>query len=507
MTRIVFAAVTIIILLQSSLNAQSLLFDKEGFFNSIFMQKYKINSYYTGNNPAFLDEELSDQRLLVETAFENRHGDFRPFIMPEDQSEFQMSFTGKKQVSENGIFKGSAGYKYEIRNNWDWIASKNYERAKPFLFGDSTSGSTRYNSILLNAQYSTLLPKDIRFGLSLDYAVDDGLKKVTPKPASKHRDIMLNIGLGYDLSPADAVGVTLKYYDRSDEIEYDKDESSVYDEIKVLKFTGYDYPMVYCKQTEERLSFTNGYLSSVDFHHESESFIAAASFTAGFDKQVVKDDKDEHDPQGFSKCNYVYGEANLLYRLSNPLTVMFKYQYDYTEIWAKYADYNVLIMEEETPSHFFNFGLEYAANVSLSLGIEAGIRLHDYDMNDYYSAITASSEGKEYLAKIGLEYTWNEFISTTCGFAYNKNDLSKRVLEYGDMGSIFLNFSIKDILYKITPYSSYAGYIKNNFNIKGIGEITFNIIYSQADPEDEAAFEGFDKKNINAWIQFRTQVY
>ena len=279
------------------------------------MQKYKLNSYYVGSNPAFLNKELSDERLLIESGFSNTHGNFKAFIAPEDQSDMQLTFTGKKKVSENGIFKGSAGYKYEIRNNWNWIANKNYERANPFLFGDSTTGSTRFNSILLNAQYSTLLPMDIRLGVSLDYAVDEGFKKITPKPISSHRDLMLNVGVGYDINANNAIGATFKYYDYNEEINYQEDESSLYETGVIFKFTGYDYPAVYYKKVEQRLAVTNQYTGSVDFVHTTNSFIAAISAAAGFDKQVLDDDSKDNDPQGFSKCDYVSAKINLLYKL------------------------------------------------------------------------------------------------------------------------------------------------------------------------------------------------
>ena len=505
--RSLFALIISIILLQSSFYAQSLLFDRDEFFNTILMQKYKLNSYYVGNNPAFLDKELSDERLLIESGFSNSQGNFKAFIAPGDQSDAQLNFTGKKKISEHGIFKGSAGYQYEIRNNWNWIANKNYERANPFLFGDSTTGSTRFNSILLNAQYSTLLPMDIRIGVSLDYAVDEGFKKVTPKPISSHRDLMLNVGLGYDINDNNSIGATFRYYDYNEEINYEEDESSLYDNSVIFKFTGYDYPSVYYIKTEQRLAVTNQYTASIDFVHTTNSFIAAISAAAGFDKQILDDDSNEKDPQGFSKCDYVSAKINLLYKLSDSFTTTFLYRYDNSSMWARYADYNVQIMEEQVPSHLFNLGLEYAISRVILLGIEGGMRIHNYDMNDYYSGITAGYDGQEYFAGLGLEYQLSSHFSTACGISYNKNDLSDRVLEYGAVGNIFLEYRKSDLLYKITPYSSYAAFIKADLDVNQIGQITINIIYSKTDPQDEVVFEGFDKQNVSAWVQFRRQVY
>ncbi|MGD8782389.1 MAG: hypothetical protein PVH88_25955 [Ignavibacteria bacterium] len=494
-------------LIYCNINAQSSLFKNEDFFNTIFSQKYKISSYYIGGNPAYLDEEVSDERLLVEASFDNRHGDFKSFVMPGDESEMQLSFSGKKRISEKEIFKGSAGFNREIRNNWDWIVNKNYERTNTFLYGDSTSGTSRYHSIYLNAQYSAEVVNSFNLGASLDYAVDEGLKKISPKPESKHRDIYVNAGLGYEIDDNNSLGFSVKYHDFTEKIYYSEDAGAVYDETLIFKFTGYDYPSMYYKKEEDRRTYTNAYYAALTFQHKSDLLSAAASFSVGFDKQAINDGGTDPISKGFSKNNYLIGEAVILYKLTGSLYTSLKYQYSYTDYWARHPDYNILMMEEKTPSHFINLGLEYALNEFLSLGFEGGIRLHDYDMDDYYSHITAGYNGKEYLTKIGVNYLWSEFFSTTLGIAINKNELSERILSYENAGEFFEEFRKYDLLYKLTPYTSYAGYLKTSFNIKSIGEICFNMIYSQTNPEDEAAFQNFNQKNINAWLQFRKQVY
>ncbi|MDZ7763805.1 MAG: hypothetical protein U5K00_05195 [Melioribacteraceae bacterium] len=372
--RILFITISLMIA-SSNIVAQSNLFDRDGFFNSIIDQKYKINSYYIGGNPAYLNQEVSDERLLIETAFDNRQGDFKPFVMPKDQSEFQLSFTGKKVVSDHGIFKGSAGFNKEIRNNWDWVANKNYERNKTFIYGDSTSGTSRYHSILLNAQYSDELLSNLNFGFSLDYAVDEGLKKVSPKPESEHRDIYLNLGFSYDIDSENSVGLVVKFHDFTEEIDYREDQGAIYDETIILKFTGYDYPSVYNKKVEERRSYTNAYFAVLNFQHHSDNLKAVASFTAGFDKLHIKDGGTDPIPKGFSKNNILIGDAVLLYKLSNNMLASLKYQYSSVNFWSKHPDFDVLIMEEETPSQFVNLGIEYLVDETISIGIEGGLKI------------------------------------------------------------------------------------------------------------------------------------
>ncbi|MGD8782010.1 MAG: hypothetical protein PVH88_23990 [Ignavibacteria bacterium] len=503
-TVLVTAALTLV---NCNISAQSTLFNHKDFFNTLFQQKYKINSYYLGSNPAYLNQEVSDERLLVETSFDNRHGDFKSFVMPGDESEMQLSFSGKKRISEKEIFKGSTGFSREIRNNWNWIVNKNYERTNTFLYGDSTSGTSHYHSIYLNAQYSAEVVNSFNLGASLDYAVDEGLKEVSPKPESEHRDIYVNVGLGYEIDDNNSFGFSVKYRDFNEKIYYSEDEGAVYDETIIFKFTGYDYPSIYYKKVEERRTYTSAYYAALTFQHKSDLLSAAASFSMGFDKQVIKDGGTDPISKGFSKNNSLIGEAAILYKLTGSLYTSLKYQYSYTDYWARHPDYNVLIMEEETPSHFVNLGAEYALDNSLSLGLEGGIRLHSYDMDEYYSGVTAGFEGKEYIAKIGVDYLWSEVFSTTLGIAYNKNSLSDKVLICRKAGNFFENFRKYDLLYKLTPYTSYAGYLKTSFNIQNIGEIGLNIIYSQTDPEDEVVFKGFNRKNINAFLQFRRQVY
>lgn len=500
-------ATTAFIIVCGNLYSQSFLFDQAEFFNTILDAKFKINSYYIGGNPANLDKEISDERLLIEAAFDNRHGDFKGFVMPKDQSALQISFTGKKKISETGIFKGSAGFNREVRNNWNWVANKNYQRAKTFIYGDSTTGTSRYHSILLNAQYRDEISKNLNIGFSIDYAVDEGLKKVSPKPESEHRDIYLNIGLSYKLDKDNLVGAAFKYQDFTEEIDYREDEGAIYDETRILKFTGYDYPSVYYKKVEERRSNTNGYFAVLNFEHKSNDLKAVAAFTAGFDKQNIKDGGTDPILKGFSKNTLFTGDVVLLYRIDENLLASAGYQYRYSDYWAKHPDFNVLLMEEEIPSHFFNLGMEYKIDENLVLGCEGSIRLHEYSMNDYYSDIAARFDAVEYGGTLGLSYYWNEMITTTTGIAYINNKLSDEGIEQDETGNYYENYRKYDLLYKLTSTSSINGYLKTMFNFSRFGEICLNLQFAYLRPEDQSVFEGLNQNNINVWLQFRKEVY
>ncbi len=493
------------IFLSENIFGQSLIFDREDFFNTLFEQKFKINSYYLGKNPAFLEQETSYEELLVETSFNNNEGKFKSFFEPEEISKYQISFTGKKKVTENIIFKGSAGFQKEIRNNWNWFTNKYYKRNLPFLYGDSTVGTTRYNSILLNAQYSSNITEKFNVGFSIDYVVDEGLKKISPKPESIHRELMLNLGFGFKLNECNIIGLTLGYNDFTEKINYSEDKGAIYDQTIIFKFKGYDFPTIYNKKVDKRQSYRNVYNFSFNFEHNSDLFNLAAMFKNSVDVLNIKDNI--YVSEGSSKWNNYVGTIKALYKNFTPFYLSFYYRYNNQDNWAKHPKYDVLLTEEKISSHLFSFGVEYQILKLLSVGLEAGIKMLTHEINDYYSDIESNYKNREYLTKIGLSYIWTNNIKTDFGFAYNKNNISDDVLSYQNTSNLFNVFRKNDLYFLLTPSSCYSGFIKTNFDVKDIGNFVVDLVYSSTLPYNNKYFENLSKNNINLIIQFWKKVY
>jgi hypothetical protein len=251
-------------LINQKLNAQQI-YSSDPFFKTIFESRKNINSYYVGDNPAYLRFENGDQLLSLQSSYFNNDGEFKRFIDPSAIRLYQVSASGKKAIDSAQVFKGSFAFQRLERKNWNWLVSKYYDDFDPFLFGDSTSGSAHYNGIVMNAQYGAGLFDQLLFGFNFNYSVDEGLKEVFPHPTSNHRDIDLSIGLGYLLNENFTIGASTKIYDYNEKIKYEEDQGAVSREVYLLKFRGFDFPFVNNKKTETRYSYRNGLFSLAMF--------------------------------------------------------------------------------------------------------------------------------------------------------------------------------------------------------------------------------------------------
>src|SRR5690606_11463407 len=129
----------------------------------------------------------------------------------------------------------------------------------------------------MNAQYSARLFNRLLTGFSINYYVDEGLKEVSPRPTSDHRDIDAGIGIGYELNNNLSLGGSLRAYDYNESIQYSEDIEAIYAETILFKFRGLDLPEIIKKTSESRASYHNGYDGKLDLFY-SDINISAALF-------------------------------------------------------------------------------------------------------------------------------------------------------------------------------------------------------------------------------------
>lgn len=477
------------------------------FFNSIFDGKEFVNSYYVGNNPAFLKWEKSDQRLSVKTFYSNSEGDFKTFSTPEKEKLYQLTFTGKKEISETQIFKGSFSVLKNERYNWQWIQTKMYNTGSPFLFGDSTTGLTRYNIMNLNAQYSANVFNDFYVGFAIDYSVDEGLKKVSPRPTSEHRDIYFSLGAGYMLDKNTTIGLSCKVYDYNEKIIYAEDEGAVYSETILLKFKGYDYPARISKKTETRYSYYNKYFTSLDFQHLTDRLTVSGIAGFGMDNISVSDGSNDPIPAGYFRNNNFKCAVNTLYKLSNFWDAGLYYSFEQNNMWSRHASYDIITSEEKIPLHKIGAGFQLNLTKDFSAGVEFETQISKRDTKDYYSNIYWQSDIVELTPRIGFNYKWNEKISTFLSYAYSNHKASNPYLSVKDNTIYFSNYRILDVEYYLTNYTCHSLYLKIDLDFSSVGSFSVYALYKTIIPTNSARFTDVNRNFINAGIEYKVLVY
>jgi len=392
----------------------------ESNFNTLFDKKEKLNPYYFGYNPAWLGSEVSDQILYLKSEVNDETGDFRKFTDPGDIRVYTISATGKKLIDSTQIFRGSFSFKRTENNNWQWLFTRDYSSGSPFLIGDSTTGNSRYNGILMNAEYAARIYDKFDLGCSLRYYVDDGLKLAHPRPTSNDREINFSTGLAYHVTDKMSFGIQASVYDNVENIDYSQDLGALLSEIVLIKFRGYDNPNVFMMTSETRYSYNNGYSGGLNFLFEQNSeFTLTAFANGGFNKINVKDGGDQPIDEGLWKNNFFKTGLASLYKLNNSTFVSLLYTFTSDNDWAEFPEFDVLYSKNNTSEHAATAGLEYSINNSLTAGIEAGVKYTTINISDYYSNIFANNDAFKYLLNVGLKIKWSNRFSSFISAGFN----------------------------------------------------------------------------------------
>lgn len=480
---------------------------KTGFI-SIFKDSTELNSYYFGGNPALLNFSTDEELLTIRSDINYDNGKFKRFIEPASNRNYFLSAAGKKAIDENQKFTGSFGFQRIERADWDWIFTRDYQTGNPFLIGDSTSGKSRINGIVMNAGYSINFGKRLSAGIIFDYSVDEMLKEVSPKPTSVHRDIHSRVGFNYNISSLFNAGIILDIYDKNERIAYREDEGSILKETVILKFKGYDYPNVFRKKTETRYSYINGYSGGITFSvHIPETFLLNGYVISGFDKTNIKDDAIDPRPEGFWKNDFINAGLQLFINSFSPLQASITYNVRYDDGWAKYPPFNALYYEKQQVSNSMIIGLQYPFSQKISLGLESGIYLNSTKENDHYSVIFADGNSTLFFAKPGILINWKPDFSTLFSYSLSSCSVPDFQLTTQNPSNYYSDFRHFDILYYLTEYNQHSFSITSRID-PGIGGILyFHFDYSITKPVTNSAFNDKVKNAFNSAIEYRINVF
>ena len=503
-------ALIIIICFNSVLIFSQQLKEPTKVFNTIFLDKNEVNSFYIGGNPAYLKFDNSDELLSIQSTYTNETGDYKKYIDPETTRLYQLSFTGKKTLDSQQVFKGSFGIQKLERKKWDWFFTKYYDNWNPFLFGDSTSGNSHYNGIVMNAGYSAVLGGKYLIGANINYSVDEGLKEVTPHPTSKNRDIDFSFGGGYLLNDKISFGAYANIYDYQEIIDYEQDDFALYQETILLKYTSYNRPYVLPVKTGTRYSYQNGYSGYANMTAKPNEWISTAVYVGGgFEHSTLQDGSTVVYPAGYYENTFYKGGVNALFNITDKLNAGLYYDFKIDDMWARHPSFDVVIMQNNFPEHIIKAGVDYQFCKNIKAGVEAGIDIAKYDYKDYFSQITWSAKPKKTMLGVGSQVKYNDNFSFFISFNYShqSSDDNSFLFSPENGGSAANIIRKNDILFYQTNYNQYAVSFTPAYQLKSLGLVKLNLNYSYIKPEKEFWANSAKRETFEANLEFRLNVY
>jgi len=469
--------------------------------------KEKLNQYFYGKNPAFLQFGQEEELLGLRSGIKHFNGSFKRFIDPGEENLYTLSASGQKSIDENQFFKGSFNLIRLERLNWDWIFTREYDK-NIFLIGDSTSGRSRFTGILLNSEYSIKIMDDFLFGADINYLVDEGLKEVSPRPVSEHRYIDFSLGLGYTGFGDITLGIKGDVNDKMEKVVYQEDQGALTKETIILKFRGYDYPNVFRKKSEVRYSYGNSYSGQFDFAYNNNGPLRITGFAAaGIENYLLKDDAINPESDGFMLNSIISAGIISNYQVNSEFDIGFSFKTNSEELWGKSPKYNVLYYEENRISNNINFAAGYNISPGTGITLEIGDVITSGDVKDYYSEIEFSVKGNKYTGAVGLNQELFNNIKLGLAYQFSTNKISDKPLKSGINSDYFLGNRIEDIYFYQSDFSSQR--IKFLIQINSVlgGEIKAVFDYGIIKPDNAEYFKGMKKEDVNSFIEYRVKVF
>jgi hypothetical protein len=477
-------------------------------FNTIFKNSTEANSYYFGSNPAVLDFNSSDELLSIKSQNDLSDGSFKKFTEPKSLRNYYLGASGKKEIDATQRFKGSFGFQRNERRDWNWIFTREYQTGNPFLIGDSTTGNSRINGILMNAEYSIELSNDFSAGILLNYAVDEAMKQVSPRPTAIHRDIHTSIGINYKLSSNFQMGLVANVYDNNERIAYREDEGALTQETVIIKFKGYDYPNVFRKKTETRYSYINGYSGGLTFTlNPSSASVVSGYFYTGFTKTNLKDDAISPKSEGFWSNDIINGGLQYLHNISEGWQTGLIYKFNNENGWAKYSPYNVLYYDRKISNHSIEAGLKAPLVKNVSVGIETGLEFKKNEEVDHYSAITSNYNSTNVFIRGGASSKITDYLQTIISYSYLIKTVSNNQITNSGSSPYYDLFRKYDLLYDQSEYSGHIITATAALNINQSDLIYLHLNYLLLKPDVNSSFSSSSNSKLSAFIEYRIKVY
>lgn len=439
---------------------------------------------YTGN-PALLRISHRGDDLNMATHFGHASGGFRRFVDPGRDASYTVLASGSKTIDGRQLFRGSFGFRRSEYFDWQWVSTRFYEEAHPFIMADSTTGRSRFNEILVNGGYAVELLPGWNLGASVEYMVDEGLKDIASKPLSTHRYIRFRAGSSYRTGRAE-IGAYGGLDDGEEELRYTEFEGAILEETVLISFRGYDEPVVQRRDRESRLTRLSSWHYGAHAAWTLQAGLRLHAQYRGWQRALdVEEDITRPRMEGHTSANSHRLDADMIWPRNRYLLAL-GYRFLSDEQWGEFQPFNVLMNEMDRRMHRFVTGW----SVGLGEAAEAGVQWHlaygDRSERDYYSDILWSADQSDIGFNAGITARLTGRMRLRAHYGFLNRSSSNIVLETGDTGPFFDEYRRRDIEFMLSGFTARQGSLEAVIRLDGNHEITAEIELCHQDSQGSA---------------------
>ncbi|MBP7459973.1 MAG: hypothetical protein KBA26_01665 [Candidatus Delongbacteria bacterium] len=490
---------------QALLGAQTLVSEADSILYRFYPERY-TTTYYLTSNPALLSEDLEDSGLKLSSWFNRSEGQFKPYLEPGDVVFVQPSASGKKSIDSNRVFKGSFGFQKQMRKDWHWVSTQYMPFGMPFLLGDSATGATHYNGIALDARYAQRVTSRWYAGAEIDYYVDEGVKKVSPKPISDHNAIRFHLGTAWIAAPRITLGLSGAYRRYNEEIDYDRDKTNPYVSM-IYKFRGYDFARVFNKDDETRYVKDDHFMGRLSMHYRHSPRSGCLLWGELAHQQNVSR---ENPSIPRNEGTWTNRMGQVAFQGYHPISVRWmaslSYGFERHHQESDHSIYDLIISQAIVMNHSLRSGLRFDAARTLKTNLELKLGFGSIEVLDNFCDVEWNSDQTVIGGMVGAEWIPHSRILMRFSAGWeslgNSSDYTIPVL-HSDLSTQRLN----DIYYYLAESSQWMLTGTIEYRSARWGTFRLNVGYRSQTVKDDDFFTDCHRRNLNLQLDYLVQVF
>jgi len=376
----------------------------------------------------------------------------------------------------------------------------------PFLLGDSATGATHYNGIGLDAQYAQRITSRWYTGAEIDYYVDEGVKKVSPKPISDHNAIRFHLGTAWIAAPRIILGLSGAYRRYNEEIDYDRDKTNPYVSM-IYKFRGYDFTRIFNKDDETRYVKDDQFFgrSSLHYRHSPRSGFLIWGELA-HQRNVSRENPSIPRNEGTWTNRTGQMAFQGYYPVSTRWLASLSYGFDRHHQEADHPVYDLIISQAIVMNHSFRTSLRFEASRTLKTNLEMQFGFRSFEVLDNFCDVEWNSDQTMIAGMVGAEWIPHSrlLLRFSAGWETldNSSDYIIPVL-HSELSTQRLN----DIYYYLAESSRWMLAATVEYRSARLGTFRLNTGYHQQTAVDDEYFSDCRRRNLNLQLDYLVHVF
>ena len=379
----------------------------------------QLNIWQVNANPAGLLNSDSLNWMFYSANHLRRNTEVRRWWDALHVYYTNLYFSGQKRLTPKQMFYGYFRYGWENHIDLRRTIDREPYDLDPFVLADSTQGNFNFYGPEIYVAYNYRFNNRFSLGMSIQYAIQQGLKNIFTRPEIIHRRFFVDVGVSYAINDVFSAAIKFLYFDSQDltklVLQPDKREPITY------RYRGeFEYKTVTGKS--DRIADYDGYIVSPQIQWQSSRW--EGLFSAGYFyrwHQLFDNPTNPVYDGYYQEQRYYARLVNRYYFNSTRQTLLaFDARFSYIQNWAKEPKAGYMIYNAYYHRYGFTLGFSHRFNQSpITVAAEGEFSRDLPDRRDHLAHIYRLGPMDNSTLRAGMEYSIARIYHLRAGFYYH----------------------------------------------------------------------------------------